>query len=110
MLLEIPPTLVSQSYRVGHIESAGDQCPGFVIWARAGLALIAAHQGDTARAEEHYDTLKSARGTWAPGSLMVMDHVLGLISATMVQLDQAVVHFEDVLTLYQIAGYRPELA
>ena len=84
--------------------------PGFVNWARAGLALIAAHQADAASAEEHYDALKSARGTWAPGSLMVMDHVLGLISVTMVQLDQAVVHFEDVLTLYQIAGYRPELA
>jgi len=100
VLLKIPPTPDSPYNRVGHIESAGDQCPGFVIWARAGLALIAAHQGDTARAEEHYHTLKSARGTWAPGSLMVMDHVLGLISVTMVQLDQAVGHFEDVLTHY----------
>ncbi len=35
---------------------------------------------------------------------------MGLLAQTMVELDQAVVHFEDAVELCSDAGYRPELA
>ncbi len=36
--------------------------------------------------------------------------MLGLLSRTTDNLDQAVAHFEDALTFCRKAGYRPELA
>ena len=39
-----------------------------------------------------------------------MDRLLGLLSQTMDNLDQAVGHFEDSLAFCRKAGYRPELA
>jgi len=44
------------------------------------------------------------------GSVIVMDRVLGLLSQTMGNLDQAVAHFEDALVFCRRAGYRTELA
>ena len=38
------------------------------------------------------------------------DRLLGLLSHTIGELDQAVAHFEDALTFCRKAGYRPELA
>ena len=38
------------------------------------------------------------------------DRLLGLLSQTMGNLDQAAAHFEDALALCRKAGYRPELA
>ena len=38
------------------------------------------------------------------------DRLLGLLTQTMDQLDQAVAHFEDALIFCRKAGYRPELA
>ncbi|MFB3092244.1 MAG: tetratricopeptide repeat protein, partial [Dehalococcoidia bacterium] len=39
-----------------------------------------------------------------------MDRLLGLLSQTMGNLDQAMAHFEDALAFCRKAGYRPELA
>ncbi len=41
---------------------------------------------------------------------MAADRLLGLLSQTVGNLDQAVAHFEDALALCRKAGYRPELA
>ena len=41
---------------------------------------------------------------------IVADRLLGLLSHTMSDLDQAVDHFEDALAFCRKAGYRPELA
>jgi hypothetical protein len=38
------------------------------------------------------------------------DRLLGLLSQTMGDLDQATEHFEDALVFCREAGYRPELA
>ncbi len=38
------------------------------------------------------------------------DRLLGLLSHTMGNLDQATAHFEDALAFCRKAGYRPELA
>ena len=38
------------------------------------------------------------------------DRLLGLLSQTMGNLDEATGHFEDALTFCRKAGYRPELA
>ena len=39
-----------------------------------------------------------------------IDRLLGLLSQTMGNLDQAAAHFEDALAFCRKAGYRPELA
>ncbi len=38
------------------------------------------------------------------------DRVLGLLSQTTANLDQAAAHFDDALAFCRKAGYRPELA
>ncbi len=40
----------------------------------------------------------------------MIDRILGLLSKTMGNLDQAAEHFEDALAFCRKAGYRPELA
>ena len=43
-------------------------------------------------------------------TLSSVDRVLGLLSQTMGNSDQAAIHFEDALNFCRKAGYRPELA
>ncbi|MCI0795075.1 MAG: AAA family ATPase [Chloroflexi bacterium] len=83
--------------------------PNFAMYAKAGLALLAVQKGDQSAAEEHYTYLLGQRGMmiWTVSSV---DRLLGLLSQTMGNLDQAVSHFEDALSFCHKAGYRPELA
>jgi len=79
------------------------------MYARAGLALVAVHQGDRSAAAENFGHLRVHRGTmiWAVASV---DRLLGLLAQTMGNLEQAVAHFEDASAFCHKAGYRPELA
>ncbi len=83
--------------------------PFFAIQANAALALLAVQKGDGSAAAEHHEYLLGQRGTmiW---TLSSVDRLLGPLSQTMGNLDQAVVHFEDALVFCRRAGYRPELA
>ena len=67
---------------------------------------------DAAAAAEQYASLESLRGTMqTPFSLVISgDHVLGLLSQTMGDLDRAATHFDDAMAFCRKAGYRPELA
>ncbi len=58
-------------------------------------------------AREQYQALESAQGK---SLLLSGNRVLGLLSHTMGNLDQAGEHFEEALTFCRKAGYRPELA
>jgi len=77
--------------------------------AKAGLALLAVQKGNQSAAAEHYAYLLGHRGTmiW---TLSSVDRLLGLLSQTMGEKDQAAQHFEDALAFCRKAGYRPELA
>ena len=44
------------------------------------------------------------------GLVMSANHLLGLLSQTVGNLEQAAVHFDDALAFCRKAGYRPELA
>jgi predicted ATPase len=81
--------------------------------ARVGLALMAVQRGDKASAGELYGDLQPITGTIAPqptvGPGLAGDRLLGLLSQTMGNLDQAAPHFEDALSFCR-KGYRPELA
>ena len=61
-----------------------------------------------------YGSLEPLRGTMSPqgpiGPGLAADRLLGLLSQTVGNLDQAVAHFEDALTFCRRAGYQPELA
>ena len=83
--------------------------PRDVISAKGGLALLAVQKGDHSAAEEHYAYLQQQRGTMIE-TISSVDRLLGLLSQTMGDLDQAMVHFEDALAFCRKAGYRPELA
>jgi DNA-binding CsgD family transcriptional regulator len=89
--------------------SVSSAIPLFAKLARTGLGLLAHLQGDRVAARELYDALVSQRGTMS-SFLIADDRLLGLLSTTQGQLDQAMVHFEDALTFCRQAGYRPELA
>jgi DNA-binding CsgD family transcriptional regulator len=91
------------------ILSARSVIPVASMYARAGLALLAAQQGDQSAAEEHYDYFLRHRGTmiW---TLASADRLLGLLAQTVGDLEQAAAHFEDALAFCRRAGYRPELA
>jgi len=71
--------------------------------------MLAVQKGDQFAAEEHYVYLLGQRGTmiWSFSSV---DRLLGLLSQTLGNLDQAAEHFEDALAFCRKAGYRPELA
>lgn len=82
--------------------------------ARIGLAFIAVQQRDETAARELYSALQPIAGTMSPqsnvGPGLAIDRLLGLLSQTMGNLDQAANHFEDALAFCRKAGYRPELA
>ena len=79
------------------------------LWAKTGLALVAVQKGDQSAAEEHYAYFLGQRGTMIL-TVISVDRLLGLLSQTMADLDQAAGHFEDALDFCRKAGYRPELA
>ena len=71
--------------------------------------MLAVAQGDAAAAREQYAALESLPGTFTFTALTI-DRVLGLLSHTMGNLDQAITHFGDSLAFCRKAGFRPELA
>ncbi|MCH8745856.1 MAG: hypothetical protein IIB31_09460 [Chloroflexi bacterium] len=71
--------------------------------------MLAVARGDATDAREQYAALKSHRGI-ASFTALTIDRILGLLSHTIGNLDQAAVHFEDGLAFCRKAGYRPELA
>ncbi len=84
--------------------------PLYKILARAGLAMIAVQRGDGEKSGVQYAELAPHPGFMFPGGMMGADRLLGLLSQTMGNLDQAGDHFEDALAFCRKAGYRPELA
>ena len=75
------------------------------------MALITVIETDDLAAREQYDALLSHRGKLVPNCAgCTVDRLLGLLSQTMGNLDQAASHFGDALTFCRKAGYRPELA
>ena len=90
--------------------SAQSVTPREARTAKAGLALLAVQKGDQSAAAEHYAYLQGQRGTMIETVSKSVDRLLGLLSQTMGNLDQAMAHFEDALTFCGKAGYRPELA
>ena len=83
--------------------------PFHVMYANVGLALLAVLKGDQSAADKHHAYLLGQRGTMI-STVISVDRLLGLLAQTMVNLDQAVAHFEDALAFCRRAGYRPELA
>ena len=82
--------------------------PTQAIFRKAGLALLAVQKGDRSAAGDHYAYFQGHRGTMI-GTISV-DRLLGPLSQTMGNMDQAAAHFEDALAFCRKAGYRPELA
>jgi len=81
------------------------------LWATPGPSLIAVEQGDAAAARERYDALVGAPGQEILIVTGISSHrLLGLLSHTMGDLDQAAAHFEDAAAFCRKAGFRPELA
>ena len=79
-------------------------------FAQSGLGLTAVLEGNVEAAQEQYANLESHRGLMLMLGGIANDRLLGLLSRTMGDLDQAAVHFEDALSFCRKAGYRPELA
>jgi tetratricopeptide (TPR) repeat protein len=84
--------------------------PHHAALTRAGVALMAAQQGEGKAAGEQYVALESTRGTMMVAPGISSDRVLGLLAQTLGKLDEATAHFEDALTVCRKGGYRPEYA
>lgn len=77
--------------------------------AKGGLAMIGVLRGDSVAATEYYELIAARKGTMLFWVISV-DRLLGLLSQTIGNLDQAAEHFIDALEFCRKAGYRPELA
>ncbi len=79
------------------------------MFAKAGLALLVVHKGDQFAADRHYAYLLGQRSTMI-ATVISVDRLLGLLTHTRGDLEQASSHFEEGLPFCRKAGYRPELA
>ncbi|MCI0799262.1 MAG: AAA family ATPase, partial [Chloroflexi bacterium] len=78
--------------------------------ARTGMALVAVENGDLTAAREQYEFLKDRAIGVTPLNMVCGYRVLGLLSQTLGDLNQATAYFEESLAYCRKAGYRPELA
>jgi DNA-binding CsgD family transcriptional regulator/tetratricopeptide (TPR) repeat protein len=83
--------------------------PFWIEIVKTGLALRAVQTRDPTLAEELYPALAGLQGKMR-GSYIGADRLMGLLSQTMGNLDQAVSHFEEALAFCRKEGFRPELA
>lgn len=84
--------------------------PLFGNHANTGLALVAIARADGTAARVQYQALKPLSGTLTPFDMISVDRVLGLLSESLDDLQQAVTHFEDALAFCRKSGWQPELA
>ncbi len=94
----------------GTVLSSTLEIPFYAELANSGLALQAVVDLDVQACGTYYPKLLSTRRNRIGGWVMAGDRLLGLLSQTLGNLDQAVTHFEGVLVFCRKAGYRPELA
>ena len=73
------------------------------------MAMLAVQRADTVAAKAQYSALEYTRGTLF-ARIMSGDRLLGLLSQTLANLEQAMAHFDDGLAFCRKASYRPELA
>ena len=83
--------------------------PLLVMYAKAALAMLAVHKGDQSAATVYSSFLQEQHGTMLWTTISI-DRLLGLLSQTLENPDQAATHFKDALAFCRKAGYRPELA
>ena len=83
--------------------------PLWAQWAWAGMTLLAVQRGDQSAAGDQYAYFLEHRGTMIL-TVSSVDRLLGLLSQTMGNQEQAIEHFEDAMAFCRKAGYRPELA
>ena len=82
--------------------------PTLELYARAGLALIAARRGDAEAARDLYGAIEPERGTASFFVPLSFDRLLGLLAATLGEFELAAGHFESGLAFCERAGYRRE--
>ena len=75
--------------------SSGSVLPLGAQIARAGLALLAVARRDIEAANLQYSLLQTTRGIMVIAGTINGDRLLGLLSQTIGNLDQAAAHFED---------------
>jgi DNA-binding CsgD family transcriptional regulator/tetratricopeptide (TPR) repeat protein len=96
----VQAALSSPRYRIRH---------STLVLAGIGLALNAAQRGNSLAASEQYAFLRTQKVRLSDGGISV-DRILGFLSQTIGNLDDAQTHFEEALVFCRKAGYRPELA
>ena len=87
-----------------------DRTPFTANFAHCTLGLLAIEKNDAIAAAKQYAALEPYRGTIPMSGFIAIDRLLGLLSQTIGNLDQAATHFEDALAFCRKAGYQPELA
>ena len=93
-----------------NVLSSSSATPIHTKVAHSALALMAVVRGDAVASGVQYLALQSRSGFILENSGLSSDRLLGLLSHTVGNLDQAVAHFEDAQAFCRKARYRPELA
>ena len=105
----VPDRVQAAEEAAEEVLSAQFVTPRDAMNAKTGLALLAVLKRDQSAADENYAYLQEHRGTMID-VVSSVDRLLGLLSETMGNLDQAAAHFDHALAFCRKAGYRPELA
>ena len=115
LLTALASRISGDSHRLEEAEAAADvvlrspiATPRYVSFARFGKGLLAVLRHDISSARVEYEALLPGKGRY--DAWMSLDRLLGLLSQTLGNVDQAVTHFEDVLTFNRKEGLRPDLA
>lgn len=82
--------------------------PALELYARTGVALIAARRGETGIAGELYRAIESQRGTASFFVPLTFDRLLGQLATTFGDFELAASHFEAGLAFCERTGYGPE--
>ncbi len=104
-----PQNLEIAEFAIDTILSSPTAPPLVVFHAKTGQALLAIHRGDQTTSEELYEYFNALLGRvriW----VMTTERLMGLLSITLEENEQANTHFENSLLLCREQGLNPELA
>jgi tetratricopeptide (TPR) repeat protein len=107
--IDDPELLDSIARFAAPLADSNSNLPDTFVQACTALALVAEYRDDKAMASEHYLTLSKYPGIITEVGIST-DRMLGILTKTMGQYEDATRHFEDAVAFCKKAGYRPELA
>ena len=100
----------SGAFAANTVLSSESPSPNFTALAASSLGLMAIEQSDSDSIIKQHNVLLPHTESILAAACTSADRVLGLLSGSVGELEQASDHFQVALSFCQKAGYRPEVA